>query len=119
MKKFIVESRRDYKETYKNYYGDVIQAETEEEAIELYKKWLIENHYCHNDIEEMAELYKEWLIENDYGPDEIEEEIDLYEAWLIERDYEPIEIEEWQYQVTDYDISNGDGGEGHDKARCY
>lgn len=77
MKKFIVESRRDYKETYKNYYGDVIEAETEEEAIEIYKSWLIEN------------------------------------------DYEPNEIEEWQYQAIDYDISNGDGGEGHDKARCY
>lgn len=77
MKKFIVESRRDYKEIYDNYYGDFIEAETEEEAIELYK------------------------------------------AWLIENGCEPDEIEEWQYQVIDYDISNGEGGEGHDKARCY
>lgn len=77
MKKFIVEYRIDSNEIYGDYYGDIIEAETEEEAIELYK------------------------------------------ACLIENGCEPDEIEEWQYQVTDYDISNGDGGEGHDKARCY
>lgn len=98
MKKFIVESRRDYKETYNNYYDDIIEADTEEEAIELYKKWLIENHYCHNDIEELTELYKKWLIESDYELDE---------------------IEEWQYRVIDYGVSNGNGGNGHDKTRCY
>lgn len=77
MKKFIVEYRIDSNEIYGDYYGDIIEAETEEEAIELYKAWLIENGCV------------------------------------------PDEIDEWQYQVTDYDISNGDGGEGHDKARCY
>lgn len=86
MKKFIVESRRDCKETYNNYYDDIIEAETEEEAIEIYKSWLT---------------------------------IELYKAWLIENDYEPIEIEEWQYRVIDYEVSNGNGGNGHDKTRCY
>lgn len=77
MKKFIVESRRDYNEIYDNYYGDFIEAETEEEAIELYK------------------------------------------AWLIENGCEPDEVEDWQYQSIDYEVSNGDGGEGHDKTRRY
>ena len=87
-------SRRDNKEIYNNYY-DIIEAETEEEAIEIYKSWLA------------IELYKTWLIENDYGPNEIEEAIELYKAWLIENDYEPIEIEEWQYRVIDYEVYNG------------
>lgn len=77
MKKFIVESRRDCNEIYDNYYGDFIEAETEEEAI------------------------------------------DLYISWLIENGCEPDEIEEWQYQAIDYEVSNGNGGNGHDKARCY
>ena len=117
MKKFVVESRRDCKETFNNYYDDIIEAETKKEAIELYKKWLIENHYCHNDIERLVELYKKWLIENEYGLDEIEEEIDLYKEWLKANELD--EIEEWQYRVIEYEVSNGDGGEGHDKARCY
>lgn len=43
MKKFNVESRRNYTEIFDNYAGDYISAETEEEAIELYKAWLVEN----------------------------------------------------------------------------
>ena len=43
MKKWNVESRRDYTEIFDNYVGDYIEAETEEEAVELYKVWLIEN----------------------------------------------------------------------------
>ena len=43
MKKWNVESRRDYTEIFDNYVGDYIEAETEEEAVELYKAWLIEN----------------------------------------------------------------------------
>ena len=43
MKKWSVESRRDYTEIFDNYVGDYIEAETEEEAVELYKAWLIEN----------------------------------------------------------------------------
>ena len=43
MKKFNVESRRNYEEIFDNYVCDYIIAETEEEAIEMYKAWLVEN----------------------------------------------------------------------------
>ena len=52
MKKFMVESRRDYTEIFDNYVGDYIYAETEEEAIELYKAWLIENGCDPEEVEE-------------------------------------------------------------------
>lgn len=43
MKKYVVESRRDYTECFDNYVGDYVFAETEVEAAELYKQWLIDN----------------------------------------------------------------------------
>ena len=42
MKYYTVESRRDYTEIFDNYAYDYIYAESEEEAIELYKAALIE-----------------------------------------------------------------------------
>ena len=52
MKKFNVESRKDYTEIFDNYCGDYVVAETEEEAIELYKQRLIENGCEHEEVEE-------------------------------------------------------------------
>ena len=52
MKKFNVESRKDYTEIFDNYCGDYVVAETEEEAIELYKQWLIENGCESEEVEE-------------------------------------------------------------------
>lgn len=52
MKKFNVESRKDYTEIFDNYCGDYVEAETEEEAIELYKQWLIENGCDPEEVEE-------------------------------------------------------------------
>lgn len=52
MKKFNVESRKDYTEIFDNYCGDYVVAETEEEAIELYKQWLIENGCEQEEVEE-------------------------------------------------------------------
>lgn len=43
MKKWMVESRKNYTDIFDNYCGDYIEAEGEEEAVELYKAWLIEN----------------------------------------------------------------------------
>ena len=36
MKKYMVESRKDYTEIFDNYVGDYIEAESSEEAMELY-----------------------------------------------------------------------------------
>lgn len=52
MKKYMVESRRDYAEIFDNYVGDYIEAESEEEAIELAKQYFIDNG-C--DIEEVED----------------------------------------------------------------
>lgn len=52
MKKFNVESRKDYTEIFDNYCGDYVVAETEEEAIELYKQRLIENGCESEEVEE-------------------------------------------------------------------
>lgn len=52
MKKFNVESRKDYTEIFDNYCGDYIEAKTEEEAVELYKQWLIENGCESEEVEE-------------------------------------------------------------------
>lgn len=43
MKKYNVEMRRNYNEDFCNWIGDCIEAESEEEAIELAKQWLIDN----------------------------------------------------------------------------
>lgn len=45
MKKYNVEMRKDYNEDFDNWIGDYIEAETEEEAVELAKQWLIDNGY--------------------------------------------------------------------------
>lgn len=45
MKKYNVEMRTDNTQDFDNWVGDYTVAETEEEAIELVKAWLIENGY--------------------------------------------------------------------------
>lgn len=52
MKKYNVETRRDYNEDFDNWIGDYIEAETEEEAVELAKQWLIDNG-TDEDVEEL------------------------------------------------------------------
>ena len=51
MKKFNVESRRNCEEIFDNYVCDYIMAETEEEAIEMYKAFLVENGYDPEEVE--------------------------------------------------------------------
>ena len=53
VKRFIVESRKDYCEIFDSYVYDYIYAENEDEAIEMYKTLLIENG-C--DVEEVEEM---------------------------------------------------------------
>ena len=52
MKKYNVEMRKDYNDDFDNWIGDYIESETEEEAIELAKQWLIDNSYEGN-VEEL------------------------------------------------------------------
>lgn len=59
MKKWNVESRRDYTEIFDNYVGDYIEAETEEEAVELYKAWLIENGCDPEEVDDYEYQVKE------------------------------------------------------------
>lgn len=59
MKKWNVESRRDYTEIFDNYVGDYIEAETEEEAVELYKAWLIENGCVPEEVDDYEYQIKE------------------------------------------------------------
>ena len=59
MKNFNVESRRNYTEIFDNYVGDYILAETEEEAIELYKAFLVENGCDPEEAEEYEYQAKE------------------------------------------------------------
>lgn len=59
MKKWNVESRRDYTEIFENYVGDYIEAETEEEAVELYKAWLIENGCDPEEVDDYEYQIKE------------------------------------------------------------
>lgn len=63
MKKFNVESRRNYKEIFDNYVDnyvcDYILAETEEDAIELYKEFLVENGCDPEEVEEYEYQAKE------------------------------------------------------------
>lgn len=60
MKKWMVESRKDYTEAFDNYVGDYIEAETEEEAIELAKAWFIENGCDPEEVEEYEYHVKEY-----------------------------------------------------------
>ena len=59
MKKWNVESRRDYTEIFDNYVGDYVEAETEEEAVELYKAWLIENGCDPEEVDDYEYQIKE------------------------------------------------------------
>lgn len=43
MTKYNVEMRKSYNDIFDNYVGDYIEANSEEEAIEYAKQWLIEN----------------------------------------------------------------------------
>lgn len=60
MKKFMVESRRNYTEVFDNYVGDYIEAETKEEAIEYYKEWLVENGCDQEEVEEYEYQVREY-----------------------------------------------------------
>lgn len=62
MKKYMVESRKDYTEIFDNYLGDYIEAENSEEAMELYKTWLVENGCDPEEVEnwEYRITEKEW-----------------------------------------------------------
>ena len=60
MKKWMVESRKDYTEIFDNYAGDYIEADNEEEVIELYKAWLVENGCDPEEIEEWEYQAKEY-----------------------------------------------------------
>lgn len=52
MKKYNVESRRNYTEDFDNWAGDYVEADNEDEAVELYKAWLVENGEVPDDVEE-------------------------------------------------------------------
>ena len=43
MKQYKVESRKSCLDDFDNLIGDYIEAESSEEAMELYKAWLVEN----------------------------------------------------------------------------
>lgn len=60
MKKWMVESRKNYTDIFDNYCGDYIEAEGEEEAVELYKAWLIENGCDPEEIKEWEYQAKEY-----------------------------------------------------------
>lgn len=60
MKKWMVESRKNYTDIFDNYCDDYIEADNEEEAIELYKAWLIENGCDPEEIEEWEYQAKEY-----------------------------------------------------------
>ena len=53
MKYYTVESRRDYTEVFDNYAYDYFYAESEEDAIELYKAHLIEHGFEPEEVEQM------------------------------------------------------------------
>ena len=53
MKRYVVESRRDYTEVFDNYVYDYIYAGNEDEAIELYKALLVEHGCEPEEVEQM------------------------------------------------------------------
>lgn len=61
MKKYNVEARRDYNEIFDNYVDDYIPAETEEEAVELAKAWLIENGMDPEEVEALEYKVSEYM----------------------------------------------------------
>lgn len=58
MKKYIVEIRKDYNDCWDNYIDDYIEAETEIEAIDYAKQWLLENGMTEDEIENLYFLVK-------------------------------------------------------------
>lgn len=60
MKKYNVEMRRNYKESFDNWIEDYVPAESKEEAIELAKSWLVENGMDPDDVEELEFQVSEW-----------------------------------------------------------
>lgn len=61
MKRWNVETRRDYNEIFDNYIGDYITAETAEEAIEIAKNWFLENGMEPEEIEDLEYKVSEYL----------------------------------------------------------
>lgn len=59
VRRYMVESRRYYAEVFDNYIYDYIYAETEEDAVELYKQWLIDNGCDPEEVEDMEFRVKE------------------------------------------------------------
>lgn len=59
MKKYNVEMRTDNAQDFDNWVGDYTVAETEEEAIELAKQWLIDNGY-EGDVDELEYQVSEY-----------------------------------------------------------
>lgn len=51
--------RTDYTEDFQNWIDDYTEAETEEEAIELAKQWLVDNGY-EGDVEELEYQVSEY-----------------------------------------------------------
>ena len=52
MTRYNVEMRKSYNDIFDNYVGDYIEANSEEEAIEYAKQWLIENGMEPEEVEE-------------------------------------------------------------------
>lgn len=61
MKRYVVESKMNYAELFDNHVGDYIIAESEEEAIELYKQWLIDHGVDVEEVEEMQYTVREYI----------------------------------------------------------
>lgn len=59
VKRYIVESRRDYTEIFDNYVYDYIYAENEVAAVEMYKSMLMVQGCDYEELEEMEFRVKE------------------------------------------------------------
>lgn len=57
--RYVVVSRRDYTEIFDNYMSDFVYAESEEDAIQLYKDWLMCNGCDPGEVEKMEFIAKE------------------------------------------------------------
>lgn len=53
MTRYNVEMRKSYNDIFDNYVGDYIEANSEEEAIEYAKQWLIENGMEPEEVDEL------------------------------------------------------------------
>lgn len=65
MKKYNVECRKSYNDDFDNYVGDYIECESEEEAIELCKQWLIDNGMKPEEVEDLEYKVSEYKKENE------------------------------------------------------